>query len=160
MTVLLLAVVMGAPPDFTEEIQGAVDDVKSVFVVPPALVKAIIQQESAFNPKALSPCGAVGLMQVMPFNAASLGLKSEKELWVPRLNILAGTRLLAALLQHYQGDVIAALVAYNSGPKRRWAPVPANGETPAYVTRILGFWRDVERSTSNGSGSGTGQSRL
>ncbi len=138
---LVLALVLGAPPDFAEEIQAAVDDVKSVFVVPPALVKAIIQQESGFNPKALSPCGAVGLMQVMPFNTAILGLKNEKELWVPRLNILAGTRLLAALLQHYEGDVIAALVAYNSGPKRRLAPIPANGQTPTYVTRILGFWK-------------------
>lgn len=153
MPPLMLALVLAAPPDFTEEIQAAVDDVKSVFAVPPTLVRAVIQQESAFDPKALSSCGAVGLMQVMPFNAKPLGLKSEKELLVPRLNILAGTRLLAALLQHYEGDVIAALVAYNSGPKRRLGPVPANGETPTYVTRILRFWRESERlQVSNSKG--------
>jgi soluble lytic murein transglycosylase-like protein len=117
--------------------------------VPVTLVRAVIQQESGFNPKALSPCGAIGLMQVMPFNAERLGLKSEKELWVPRLNVLAGVRLLAALLRHYEGDVIAALVAYNSGPKARLAPVPANGETPDYVKNILALWKRLELAGSD-----------
>ena len=89
MLTLLLAFSLAAPPDFGEEIHAAVDETKSVFPVPVTLVRAVIQQESGFNPKALSPCGAIGLMQVMPFNAERLGLKSEKELWVPRLNILA-----------------------------------------------------------------------
>lgn len=140
VSALLVAVALAAPPAFLEEIDAAVADVRTVYVVPPALVRAVIQQESAGNPKALSPVGAVGLMQVMPFNATKLGLKSEKELWIPRLNILAGVRLLAALLQHYRGDVVSALVAYNSGPK---APtrVPSNGETPAYVVNILALYK-------------------
>jgi len=146
---LLLAFSLAAPPDFGEEIHAAVDETKSVFPVPVTLVRAVIQQESGFNPKALSPCGAIGLMQVMPFNAERLGLKSEKELWVPRLNILAGVRLLAALLRHYEGDVIAALVAYNSGPKAKLAPVPANGETPDYVKNILALWKRLEKPSAD-----------
>ena len=140
VSALLVAVALAAPPAFLEEIDAAVADVRTVYAVPPALVRAVIQQESAGNPKALSPVGAVGLMQVMPFNATRLGLKSEKALWIPRLNILAGVRLLAALLQHYRGDVVSALVAYNSGPK---APtrVPSNGETPAYVVNILALYK-------------------
>lgn len=148
MLTLLLAVSLGAPPNFSEEILAAVEETKGVFPVPVTLVRAVIQQESAFNPKALSPCGAIGLMQVMPFNAERLGLKSEKELWVPRLNILAGVRLLAALLLHYEGDVIAALVAYNSGPKAKLAAVPANGETPGYVKNILALWKRLEKEST------------
>ena len=86
-------------------------------------------------------------MQVMPFNAIKLGLSSEDELWEPRLNVLAGVRLLAVLLKHYDGDVIAALVAYNSGPKSKDSAVPENRETPEYVLNILRYWRGLESMT-------------
>lgn len=148
VSALLVAAALAAPPAFLEEIDAAVADVRNVYPVPSALVRAVIQQESAGNPKALSPVGAVGLMQVMPFNATKLGLKSEKDLWVPRLNILAGVRLLAALLQHYRGDIVSALVAYNSGPK---APtrVPSNGETPGYVVNILALYKRFQAQQSD-----------
>lgn len=136
----LVALVVAAPPLFLEEIDAAIADAKTVYPVPRALIRAVIQQESRFDPKALSPVGAIGLMQVMPFNATRLGLANERELWVPRLNILAGVRLLAALLLHYHGDIVSSLVAYNSGPKSPMA-VPSNGETPAYVANILHFYR-------------------
>lgn len=145
MPIALMMFALHAAPAFEAEIAAAVDDVAKVFAVPPSLVRAVIRQESAFNPKALSKCGAIGLMQIMPFNAISLGLKSEDELWVPSKNVLAGVRLLAALLQHYDGDVVAALVAYNSGPKAKLV-LPANGETPGYVANILQFWRTFERA--------------
>lgn len=152
MHLLLAMLLTGAPAKqavaiesaYADEIRAAIDDTKSVHAVPEALVRAVILTESAFNPKAQSACGAVGLMQVMPFNATKLGLENEKQLWEPRLNILAGVRLLAALLHHYEGDVISALVAYNSGPKRKLAPVPSNGETPAYVIRILKHWKKFD----------------
>jgi soluble lytic murein transglycosylase-like protein len=142
---LWLSALLAAHPLFEEEIQAAISDAASVFVVPPELVRAVIRQESAFNPRALSACGAIGLMQVMPSNALALGLADERHLWSPRLNVLAGVRLLAALLKHYDGDVVSALVAYNSGAKSRTAPVPNNGETPEYVVRVLSFWRDYRR---------------
>ena len=111
---------------FDSEIDSAIEQTRRVYAVPASLVQAVIKHESAFQPKALSRCGARGLMQVMPYNATKLGLANEDELWVPRLNVLAGVRLLAVLLKHYDGDVIAALVAYNSGPKSKDAPVPEN----------------------------------
>lgn len=137
---------------FDTEIAAAIAATQDVYAVPEPLVRAVIKQESAFRPKALSKCGARGLMQVMPFNALKLGLAHEDELWVPRLNVLAGVRLLAVLLKHYEGDVIAALVAYNSGPKAKLSPVPANGETPGYVANILRYWRafESERATTSG----------
>jgi soluble lytic murein transglycosylase-like protein len=141
----------GAPLEhqYDDAIRAAVADVRSVYPVPAELVRAVIKQESAFDAKAVSRCGAVGLMQLMPFNATKLGLSDEKQLWTPALNILAGVRLLAALLRHYDGDVIAALVAYNSGPKRKLSPVPSNGETPDYVVRILRAWREYESAASS-----------
>lgn len=148
VSAFLIAVTLAAPPAFLEEIDAAVADARSVYPVPPALVRAVIQQESAGNPKALSPVGAIGLMQVMPFNATKLGLQSEKDLWVPRLNILAGVRLLAALLQHYRGDIVSALVAYNSGPKSP-TRVPSNGETPAYVVNILALFKRFQAQQSD-----------
>ncbi len=121
---------------YDAEILMAIADVESVYPVPPALVKGIIRRESNFNPKAVSVVGAVGLMQVMPFNAERVGLK-ERDLWVPEKNILAGVRLLAVLLKFYKGDVISALVAYNARPRDLFASVPQNGETPGYVAAVL-----------------------
>jgi soluble lytic murein transglycosylase-like protein len=129
---------------YDAEIDAAVEDASTVWTVPCALIKAVIQQESAFDPTALSRSGAVGLMQVLPRNAALLRVPPE-ELWVPRTNILAGTRLLAILLRHYRGDVVSALVAYNARPRRRFASVPENGETATFVRRVLNAWRAAER---------------
>jgi soluble lytic murein transglycosylase-like protein len=117
------------------EISAAMSSVSDVYPVPSALVKAVIATESAWNPRAVSPAGARGLMQLMPGTAARTGIRPE-ELFDPARNIYAGTRLLAVLLRHYRGDVVSALVAYNAGP-RRFGAVPANGETPAYVRRVL-----------------------
>ena len=132
----LLSLVINSAPDYDDEIEAAISDVADVYVVPATLVRAVIAQESDFKPKALSPAGAIGLMQVMPFNATKLGLRTAEQLWNPRLNILAGVRLLAVLLKHYEGDLVAVLVAYNSGPKRKGF-VPDNAETPGYVRGVL-----------------------
>jgi soluble lytic murein transglycosylase-like protein len=129
---------------YEAEIAAAVDSVKEVHTVPPALVMAVIAAESGWNPRAVSRSGAVGLMQLMPATGAKAGVRRD-ELFVPGRNILAGTRLLAILLRHYRGDLVSTLVAYNAGARRPYAPVPQNGETPAYVARVL---RYLERFSS------------
>ncbi len=139
---LAVALLLAAPKAehrFDAEIARAVASTHDVFAVPPALVRAIIQQESSFNPLALSPVGARGLMQVMPANATRLGVTPD-DLWDPAKNILAGVRLLAVLLDHYRGDVISALVAYNARPRRLFAPLPRNHETPRYVLNVLAHY--------------------
>jgi soluble lytic murein transglycosylase-like protein len=138
---LIAAVAFGAsapvaPAAYEDHIRAAVESVGDVYAVPPALVRAVIAVESAGRPRAVSRAGARGLMQLMPDTARKTGVPGE-ELFDPRRNILAGTRLLAVLLRHYEGDLVSALVAYNAGPRRRYAPVPRNGETPAYVARVL-----------------------
>jgi soluble lytic murein transglycosylase-like protein len=129
---------------FDADIRAAIHEVARVWPVPPSFVRAVIRQESDFNPSALSPAGAVGLMQVLPSNAQRLGFSPEA-LWRPADNILAGVRLLAVLLRHYQGDVISALVAYNGRPRPRLAPLPDNSETPRYVRAVLHFWANFDR---------------
>jgi soluble lytic murein transglycosylase-like protein len=123
---------------YEAEIAAAVDSVKEVHTVPPPLVMAVIAAESGWNPRAVSRSGAFGLMQLMPATAVKVGVRRE-ELFVPERNILAGTRLLAVLLRHYRGDLVSTLVAYNAGARRPYAPVPQNGETPAYVARVLRY---------------------
>jgi len=143
----------GAPPRqrhgsmdrrYDDAIATAVAKAKHIHPVPPALVRAVIRQESAFRPRAVSRAGARGLMQVMPSNARRLGVTPD-ELWDPDKNLLAGVRLLAVLLKHYQGDVISALVGYNARPRRLFAPVPRNGETPTYVWNVLAFYEQYRR---------------
>jgi soluble lytic murein transglycosylase-like protein len=134
----------GRQHTYDDDISAALDAVAPVWPMPPSFIKAVIQRESAFNPTAMSRAGAIGLMQVMPSNAARVGL-SKGALWKPRENILAGVRLLAVLLRHYEGDVISALVAYNARPRPRLAPLPDNGETPPYVLAVLRAWEKFER---------------
>jgi soluble lytic murein transglycosylase-like protein len=102
------------------------------------LVRALIQAESAFNPRALSPKGAMGLMQLMPATAAEHGVRDPFD---PVENIRAGVKYLKSLLDAYDGRVELALAAYNAGPgavKKYGGKVPPYRETQNYVSRIQG----------------------
>jgi soluble lytic murein transglycosylase-like protein len=138
-----------APVPFEAEIDAALAETSAIYPVPKALVVAVISVESSFRPRAVSRAGAKGLMQLMPYTARRVGI-ADAELFEPRRNILGGVRLLATLLRHYGGDVISALVAYNARPRRLFAPVPRNGETPAYVWKVLAATRSFSGIVRSG----------
>lgn len=102
----------------------------------PGLLRAVILQESAFKPCAVSRSGAMGMMQLMPATAAGLGVSDPFD---PQENISAGSRFLRSLLDRYAGDLPLALGAYNAGPARVDASggIPPIQETQDYVRTIL-----------------------
>jgi soluble lytic murein transglycosylase-like protein len=104
--------------------------------VRPDLVRAVMQVESAFNPRARSPKGALGLMQLMPATARQYGVVNAFD---PEENVRAGVSYLRALLDRYENDETLALAAYNAGPNavdRHGQAVPPYRETRNYVAQI------------------------
>jgi soluble lytic murein transglycosylase-like protein len=108
-----------------------------------ALIRAVIQVESAGNPKARSRKGAMGLMQLMPKTAAMLGVSDAYD---PEQNIRGGIKYLSQLSDKYDGDLVKVLAAYNAGPARvdSFGGVPPYKETQNYVDRVLALYDDSE----------------
>lgn len=106
--------------------------------IDPKLIHAVIQQESAYNPSAISHAGAVGLMQIMPQTGMELGISNIEDLLNPEKNVRAGiTYLKTQILNFNRLDY--ALAAYNAGPGavNKYGGIPPYKETKKYVKRIL-----------------------
>lgn len=116
------------------------------YVATEELIRRVISQESRGNPRAISPKGARGLMQLMPDTAAELSARlgetysPERLLNDPDYNVRLGTTYLNQMLRQFKGDVSLALAAYNAGPGavQRHNGIPPFGETQEYVQKILG----------------------
>ncbi len=125
----------GGNQDYAEAILSACER----FSVDPLLVRAVIKAESNFDPEALSPKGAIGLMQLMPKTAREMGVSDP---FNPVENIQGGVGYLSQLLNTLNGDVPLALAAYNAGPHRvmSYNGIPPFRETRNYIERVMGYY--------------------
>ena len=116
--------------------EDLIQQASSKYGVDADLVKAVIQNESAYDPSAVSSAGALGLMQLMPATADSLGVDNPLD---PAQNIDGGVKLLRELLNQFGGNVSNTLAAYNAGPGavQQYGGIPPYQETQTYVRRVL-----------------------
>ena len=124
-----------AMDEFRNRYDSIIDREAVNFGVRPDLVRAVVQVESGFNPRARSPKGAMGLMQLMPGTAATFGIQNPYD---PAQNVRGGVAYLRSLLDRY-GDETLALAAYNAGPNavdRYGTAVPPYRETRDYVNKV------------------------
>lgn len=134
-----------------------IKDASKKYGVPEKLIRAIITQESSWNPNARSRVGAGGLMQLMPKTAIGLGVNNVYD---PKQNIDGGTKHIAHLLKMYDGDVSKSLAAYNAGEGNvaKYGGIPPFEETKEYVKKVLGYYNgdeqiDVPKGSSGSSSS-------
>lgn len=141
--------VINASPTY-QAVHASLSAASQAYGVDYHLLKAVVAAESAFNSKAVSPKGAVGLMQLMPATAMRYGVLADRSATVsskltdPDLNIKTGTRYLADLLRLFGGQTELALAAYNAGEgavARAGNRIPDYKETQSYVQRVMSVYR-------------------
>lgn len=106
----------------------------------PSLLHAVVRVESAYDPEAVSPAGAIGLMQLMPHTARRFGVKDRRD---PRANLEGGARYLRKLLTKYNNNIKLALAAYNAGHKavkKYGNKIPPFPETQNYVKKVIEYY--------------------
>lgn len=120
-----------------------IEQAADTYQISGALIRAVIQAESAFNVSAISSAGALGLMQLMPETATEMGVDDPLD---PIQNILGGSKYLALLLSRYDNDTTLALAAYNAGigAVGRYGGVPPYPETQAYVVKVQRLMQGYE----------------
>ena len=128
------SVVQGAP----ESMDTIFEEAASRYGVPLNLVKAVAKAESDFNPNVVSKAGAIGVMQLMPGTARSLGVTDPYD---ARQNIMGGTKYLRENLDRFGGNVSLALAAYNAGPNsvQKYGGIPPYQETQNYVKKVTSY---------------------
>ena len=131
-------------PDHGDETyEPVISSASRHFVVDADIVRAVIRAESNYNARAVSPKGAMGLMQLMPDTAREMGVADPFD---PEANIHGGVKYLSQLLVLLNGELPLALAAYNAGPSRvvgknRIPPIP---ETRNYVERVLKYYNNLK----------------
>jgi len=131
-----------------EPFREVVEEKAKHYNVDPQLVNAVIRTESNWNPAAVSPKGALGLMQLMPSTAAILGVTNPFD---PIENIDGGVRYIGNLIQRFNGNLILALAAYNAGPGlvEKKGVVPSIPETVSYVRKVMQYYDSATGSAFN-----------
>jgi soluble lytic murein transglycosylase-like protein len=125
---------------------ATIASVASRYNIEPAILHGLIQQESGFDPNARSSAGALGLTQLMPGTASSLGVSNPLE---PTQSIEGGARYHSEMLGKFGGNVQDALAAYNAGPGAvsQYGGVPPYAETQEYVSKVLGYANAYRQSS-------------
>ena len=128
-----------APLSFSGDTNSIISSAAARYNVDPRLVSAIAQAESGGNQSAVSPSGAIGVMQLMPDTAAALGVDPYNK----TQNIDGGTKYIRQMLDTFNGDVKKAVAAYNAGPQavKDYDGVPPYRETQNYVNKVLDIYR-------------------
>lgn len=151
-TVLDEATAASSAKSYTsEELDAIFTEASNTYGVSKDLLKAMAKAESNFNPSAVSSAGAMGIMQLMPATAASLGVSNAFD---ARENIMGGAKYISQLLEKYNGDTSLALAAYNAGSGNvdKYGGIPPFTETQNYVSKIMA---DLGMTASTTTQTGT-----
>jgi len=124
-----------AGTNFRQEINRIVEEIAHKYSLEPTLIHSIIKIESNYDPWAISPKGAIGLMQLIPTTAAQYGVR---DIFDPRENIEGGVRYLKDLIRLYQGRTDLVLAAYNAGQEavKKFGGIPPYPETIKYIEKV------------------------
>lgn len=131
----------------SEELDSIFEEASATYGVSAAILKSIAKAESGFDPSAVSSAGAVGVMQLMPATAVSLGVSNSYD---AQENIMGGAKYISQLLNQYQGNISLALAAYNAGSANvdKYGGIPPFTETQNYVQKVLSYMNGVFSSSA------------
>lgn len=123
---------------YNGDFNSIIESAAKKYNISSSIIKSVIKAESNFNPTVVSSAGAMGLMQLMPGTAASLGVDDAFD---PVQNIEGGVRFLKDMLEKFGGSLELALAAYNAGPGNvvKYGGIPPFQETQSYVKKIMGY---------------------